>query len=100
MFSWSEFTAAEPSLAAGIRALLEQYGPGMGYLATVRADGAPRLHPVSPVIPDRPRGPRDRPARDRRRGHRPACLRRGRLAALRVADRASHPAKERPDRRV
>lgn len=53
MASWSEFAAAEPSLAAGIRALLEQYGPGMGYLATVRADGAPRLHPVSPVITDR-----------------------------------------------
>ena len=53
MFSWSEFAVAEPSLAAGIRALLEQYGPGMGYLATVRADGAPRVHPVSPVFTDR-----------------------------------------------
>src|SRR5919112_3914640 len=50
MASWSEFAAAEPSLAAGIRALLQQYGPGMGYLATVRPDGGPRLHPVSPVI--------------------------------------------------
>jgi Pyridoxamine 5'-phosphate oxidase len=52
MASWSEFTAADPSLAAGIRALLQQYGPGMGYLATVRADGGPRVHPVSPVITD------------------------------------------------
>jgi len=52
MASWSEFAAAEPSLAAGIRALLQQYGPGMGYLATVRPDGAPRVHPVSPVITD------------------------------------------------
>jgi Pyridoxamine 5'-phosphate oxidase len=50
MASWSDFAAAEPSLAASIRALLQQYGPGMGYLATVRADGAPRVHPVSPVI--------------------------------------------------
>jgi hypothetical protein len=50
MASWSDFAAAEPMLAAGIRALLEQYGPGMGYLATVRADGAPRVHPVSPVF--------------------------------------------------
>ena len=52
MVSWSDFAAAEPSLAAGIRALLQQYGPGMAYLATVRADGGPRVHPVSPVITD------------------------------------------------
>jgi hypothetical protein len=52
MASWSDFVAAEPSLAAGVRALLQQYGPGMGYLATVRADGGPRVHPVSPVITD------------------------------------------------
>jgi hypothetical protein len=52
MASWSEFAAAEPALAASIRALLQQYGPGMGYLATVRPDGGPRVHPVSPVITD------------------------------------------------
>jgi hypothetical protein len=53
MASWSDFAAAEPSLAAGIRALLQQYGPGMGYLATVRPDGGPRVHPVSPVITEK-----------------------------------------------
>jgi pyridoxamine 5'-phosphate oxidase-like protein len=52
MATWSDFAVAEPSLAGGIRALLHQYGPGMGYLATVRADGSPRLHPVSPVLTD------------------------------------------------
>ncbi len=52
MATWSEFSAADPSLAAGIRALLQQYGPGMGYLATVRPDGGPRVHPVSPVLTD------------------------------------------------
>ena len=52
MASWSEFAAAEPQLAAAIRALLQQYGPGMGYLATVRPDGGPRVHPVSPVLTD------------------------------------------------
>ena len=52
MASWSDFVAAAPQLAAGIRALLQQYGPGMGYLATVRPDGGPRVHPVSPVITD------------------------------------------------
>jgi hypothetical protein len=50
MASWSDFQAAEPQLAAAVRALIQQYGPGMGYLATVRPDGGPRVHPVSPVI--------------------------------------------------
>ncbi|MFG1949761.1 pyridoxamine 5'-phosphate oxidase family protein [Micromonospora sp. NPDC048830] len=52
MASWSEFAADEPRLADGIRLLMQQYGPGFGYLATVRADGGPRVHPVSPVITD------------------------------------------------
>src|SRR5439155_4461493 len=52
MASWPEFAAAQPRLASAIRALVHQYGPGLGYLATVRADGGPRVHPVSPVITD------------------------------------------------
>jgi hypothetical protein len=52
MASWSAFAAAQPTLAAGIRALILQYGPGLAYLATIRPDGGPRLHPVSPVITD------------------------------------------------
>lgn len=52
MASWSEFVAVEPALASAIRALVYQYGPGLGYLATVRRDGGPRVHPVSPVITD------------------------------------------------
>ncbi|WP_442932341.1 pyridoxamine 5'-phosphate oxidase family protein [Micromonospora sp. NBC_01699] len=52
MASWSEFAADAPRLAEAIRNLLQQYGPGLGYLATVRADGGPRVHPVSPVIND------------------------------------------------
>ncbi|MGC9666923.1 pyridoxamine 5'-phosphate oxidase family protein [Planosporangium sp. 12N6] len=50
MASWSEFAAVEPQLAASIHALVHQYGPGLGYLATIRPDGGPRLHPVSPFI--------------------------------------------------
>src|SRR5438093_1477038 len=50
MASWPEFAAAQPRLASAVRALVHQYGPGLGYLATVRADGGPRVHPVSPVI--------------------------------------------------
>ncbi len=52
MASWSEFVAASPRLAEAIRGLIQQYGPGMAYLATIRADGGPRVHPVSPVITD------------------------------------------------
>ena len=52
MASWSDFAADEPRLAEAIRLLMQQYGPGYGYLATVRADGGPRVHPVSPVITD------------------------------------------------
>ena len=50
--SWSRFAASSPRIAAEVRSLLEQYGAGFGYLATVRRDGGPRLHPVSPVIAD------------------------------------------------
>ncbi|GAB2952569.1 hypothetical protein GCM10027280_46080 [Micromonospora polyrhachis] len=52
MASWSEFATDDPRLAAAIRSLMQQYGPGFGYLATIRADGGPRVHPVSPVITD------------------------------------------------
>ncbi|PZM95590.1 MAG: pyridoxamine 5'-phosphate oxidase [Actinobacteria bacterium] len=52
MASWAEFAADAPRLAEAIRSLIHQYGPGLGYLATVRADGGPRVHPVAPVITD------------------------------------------------
>jgi hypothetical protein len=35
-----------------VRELFLQYGQGFGYLATVRRDGGPRVHPVSPVFAD------------------------------------------------
>jgi hypothetical protein len=47
---WEQFERDAPELAAAGRKLLYQYGPGLGYLATVRRDGAPRLHPVCPVV--------------------------------------------------
>lgn len=37
-------------MATAGRTLLYQYGPGLGYLSTLRPDGAPRLHPVCPVV--------------------------------------------------
>jgi hypothetical protein len=47
---WKAFSVGEPELAETGRSLLEQFGPGLAFLATVRADGAPRLHPVCPVL--------------------------------------------------
>ena len=47
---WKAFSADAPELAETGRALLEQFGPGLAFLATIRADGAPRLHPVCPVL--------------------------------------------------
>lgn len=50
MPGWSQFEAAAPELAEAGRKLLYQFGPGLGFLATVRKDGGPRLHPVCPLI--------------------------------------------------
>jgi hypothetical protein len=50
--TWGAFAAAEPDLARAGAALLNQFGVGLAFLATVRADGAPRLHPVCPVVSD------------------------------------------------
>lgn len=47
---WAAFAAAAPDLAAVGQDRLYWYGPGLAFLATVRADGAPRLHPVCPTI--------------------------------------------------
>ena len=46
MARWSEFEARAPELAEAGRKLLFQFGPGLVFLATVRRDGGPRLHPV------------------------------------------------------
>ena len=50
MVTWKEFAAAAPELAEAGRSLLTQFGVGLAFLATVRKDGAPRLHPVCPVL--------------------------------------------------
>ncbi len=50
MVKWKEFAAAEPDLADVGRSLLFQFKVGLAFLATVRRDGAPRLHPVCPVL--------------------------------------------------
>ena len=48
--TWKDLSAAAPELAQVGSTLLNQFGVGLAFLATVRGDGAPRLHPVCPVI--------------------------------------------------
>lgn len=50
MATWAEFENGAPHLASKGRALLYQYGPPLGYLATVRPDGGPRVHPFCPIV--------------------------------------------------
>jgi hypothetical protein len=50
MVTWDQFAEASPELARAGNSQLFQYGVGLAFLATVRDDGAPRLHPVCPVL--------------------------------------------------
>jgi hypothetical protein len=50
MITWTQFTQQQPALAETGRGQFYQHGLGLGFLATVRADGGPRVHPVCPVI--------------------------------------------------
>jgi len=52
MRTWSDLEAAEPAMAATARRLFWIPGFGLGYLATVRRDGAPRIHPINLAIVD------------------------------------------------
>ena len=49
MASWKDFEEAEPEMARNGRRLLYCFGPGLGFLATVRQDGGARIHPICPV---------------------------------------------------
>jgi hypothetical protein len=48
--TWADFERAAPQLASKGNALLYQYGAPLGYLATVRPDGGPRVHPFCPIV--------------------------------------------------
>ncbi len=52
MESWDEFARAEPEIAAKGIELLDQRGDGEGLLATVAADGTPRIHPLNVGVRD------------------------------------------------
>jgi hypothetical protein len=47
MTSWTEFSQQAPELAAFGQT---RFQSGVAYLATLRADGSPRVHPVTPII--------------------------------------------------
>jgi hypothetical protein len=48
MVSWRQLEEQAPGLAGAGRELWQRHG--LMYLATIRADGSPRLHPVAPVL--------------------------------------------------
>jgi hypothetical protein len=50
MVSWLSFSEQEPDMAAQGKSLLYQHGVGLAFLATVRPDGRPRLHPMCPLL--------------------------------------------------
>ena len=52
MITWTDFTRQQPALADAGRRQFYQFGIGLACLATIRPDGAPRVHPVCPVISD------------------------------------------------
>ena len=52
MVTWTKFAAAAPELAQAGRSQLSQFGVGLAFLATVRTDGAPRVHPGCPLLSD------------------------------------------------
>ncbi len=50
MATWAEFAGAAPATAALGLKQFEKFH--IAYMATVRKDGSPRVHPVSPIIAD------------------------------------------------
>jgi hypothetical protein len=50
MVSWAQFEGRAPQIADAGRKLIHQHGIGLAFLATLRKDGAPRLHPICPTV--------------------------------------------------
>lgn len=48
--SWSEFEKSQPEMSKSGVDLINQYGIGLSFIATVRKDGGPRVHPCCPII--------------------------------------------------
>jgi hypothetical protein len=52
MATWHDFVTQRPDLATAGRDHFYRVGVGLAFLATVRADGGPRLNPMCPVLAD------------------------------------------------
>ena len=50
MATWEDLERMAPEMAAAGRKLLYQYEQPLAYLATIRKDGGPRIHPFCPTI--------------------------------------------------
>jgi hypothetical protein len=50
MASWAQFKSSQPGMAAVLLQRLEEVP--ICYLATVRRDGSPRVHPICPIVTD------------------------------------------------
>ena len=50
MKRWMDLANENPKLAEDGRAMIYKFKVGLGFLATIRKDGGPRVHPVCPVI--------------------------------------------------
>ena len=48
--SWSELESRAPDTSRHGYDLIHQYGIGLGFIATVRKDGGPRVHPCCPIV--------------------------------------------------
>lgn len=48
--TWASLALTRPDLASAGQDLLYQFGVGLAFIATVRPDGGPRVHPMCPLI--------------------------------------------------
>ena len=50
MATWCDLANERPDIAGPGQGLLYQHGVGLAFIATVRGDGRPRLHPMCPLL--------------------------------------------------
>ncbi|MDQ3210691.1 MAG: pyridoxamine 5'-phosphate oxidase family protein [Actinomycetota bacterium] len=48
--TWADLALTRPDLASAGQDLLHQFGVGLAFIATVRPDGGPRVHPMCPLV--------------------------------------------------
>lgn len=48
--TWTQFAELEPDLAAVGASMIKPMAVGLGFLATVRPDGGPRVNPICPLV--------------------------------------------------